>query len=178
MIKKYSYSSVAGLAMLLTGCFIGAGTHGSIKGYKYLTKKENLQQAVMKVVTNDSNIFRDTSLDHLGSSPLLDHGDSPRDYAAGENFYNDIKHYVTIKIKAGEELNEYTFRYYGADEDWKTNESSEIFIAYAYDKYHVGGSEGDGKITKKMAKDFTDVFEKEFVSKIDKELNLDHTVDK
>jgi hypothetical protein len=178
MKKTYTYFSLTGLAIILTGCFTGNGIHnGSIKAYKYLTKKENLQRAVMRVIQNDSNIYRDTSLDHLGSSPILDNGDSPGDHTAGENFYNDIKHYVTIKIKAGEDMNEYTFRYYGPDEDWKTSDSSEIFVVYAYDKYHAGGSEWDGKVTKKMAKYFTDMFEKGFVSKLDKELNLKHSVE-
>ena len=177
MIKKYAHYFFIGLSLFLTGCIIGAGTHGSVKGYKYLTKKENLQRAVMKVIASNSNIYRDTALDYLGSSPLLNHSDSQGDYAAGANFYNDIKHYVTIKIRSGEAKNEYTFRYYGGDEDWKTSASSEIFIAYAYDKYHAGGSEGDAKITPKMAKYFTDIFEKEFISKVDKELNLNHTVD-
>lgn len=161
----------------ITGCFISAGTHGSIKGYKYAVKKDELQRAVMTVIKNNPNIARDTSLDYLGSSPMLDNSNSAKHLPAGDNYYNDIKHYVTIKITSGEDVNEYTFRYYGADENWPTDKSSELFICYARDKYNNGGSEGNGKITKESAKKFTDVFEKEFVSKIDKELGMQHTVD-
>lgn len=128
----------------------------------------------MTVIKNNPNIYRDTSLDYLGSSPLLDHSDAG-DYRAGDNFYNDIKHYVTITISSGQIKNEYVFRYYGSDESWKTSSTSGIFICYAHDKDGNGGSEGSGGVTKRMAKEFTEVFEKEFVDKIDKELNLTHT---
>ena len=161
------------LAFSFVGC-ISAGTHGSIKGYQYSISKDSLQKAIMTVIQNNSNIFRDTTLDSLGSSPLLDHNDG-KDYSAGDNFYNDIKHYVTIKITSGQDVNEYTFRYSGADEDWKNSPTSEIFICYAHDKNGNGGSEGNGGVSKGMAKDFTDVFEKEFVDKVDKQINLTHT---
>lgn len=156
----------------LAGC-IGAGTHGSIKGYQYAVNKDSLQKAVMTVIQNNANIYRDSSLDSLGSSPALDHSDAG-DYSAGENFYNDVKHYVTIKITSGQNVNEYIFRYYGADEDWKTSPTSKIFICYVHDKNGNGGSEGNGGVKRKMAKQFTDLFEKEFVDKIDKQLNLKH----
>ena len=160
------------LIFLFVGC-IGAGTHGSIKGYQYSINKDSLQKAIMKVILNNPNIYRDTSLDQLGSSPLLDHRDGGN-YSAGENFYNDIKHYVSIRITSGQDVNEYIFRYYGPDEDRKTSPTSEIFICYAHDKNGNGGSEGNGGVSKKMAKEFTDVFEKEFVDKVDKQLNLTH----
>jgi len=160
---------------ILTGCFISAGTHGSIKGYQYATKKENLQRAVMAVIKSNSNIYRDTSLDHLGSSPLLSNQGASGDQSAGDNYYNDIKNYVTIKITSGRDTNEYTFRYYGDDEDWKTSPNSELFICYAFDKDRKGGSEGDGKVTKEMAKQFTDVLEKEFIKKINEKLSLQYT---
>ncbi len=161
------------LTFSLVGC-ISAGTHGSIKGYQYSISKDILQKAIMTVIQNNSNIYRDTTLDSLGSSPLLDHIDG-KDYSAGDNFYNDIKHYVTIKITSGQNVNEYIFRYYGADEDWKTSPTSEIFICYAHDKNGNGGSEGNGGVSKTMAKYFTDVFEKEFVDKVDKQLKLTHS---
>ena len=172
MAKTFNYLIFI-LFLSLTGC-IGAGTHGSIKGYQYSINKDSLQNAIMTVIKNNSNIFRDTSLDSLGSSPLLDHSDAG-DYSAGENFYNDIKHYVTIKITSGQEVNEYVFRYYGPDEDWKTSPISQIFICYAHDKNGNGGSEGNGGVSKKMEKEFTYIFEKEFVDKVDRQLNLTHT---
>ena len=126
----------------------------------------------MTVIKDNPNIYRDTSLDHLGSSPLLDHDDG--NYAAGENYYNDIKHYVTIKITSGQKINEYIFRYYGPDEDWKTSPTSKIFICYAHDKDGNGGSEGNGGISRKMKKEFTEVFEKEFIDKLDLQLSQTH----
>ena len=159
------------LICLLTGCIFSAGTHGSIQGYQYPTTKDSLQKVIMAVIKNNPNIYRDTSLDSLGSSPLLDHNDEGY-YSAGENFYNDIKHYVTIKITSGQQVNEYIFRYYGPDEDWKTSPTSKIFICYINSK-----SEGNGGFSKNTAKQFTTIFEKEFVNKIDKELNLSHKVD-
>lgn len=164
------------LIMLLTSCLIGAGTHGSIKGYRYPCRKDALQKAILAVIKSNPNIIRDTTLDHLGSSPLLD---SPDCYncAAGENFYNDIKHYVTIRIKSGQGVNEYIFRYYGSDEEWKTLATSKIFICYAYDQNGNGGSEGNGGLDgrkKKLKKRLTDVFEKELVEKVDSSLNTIH----
>jgi hypothetical protein len=152
-----------------------AGTHGSIKGYQYPIIKDSLQKAIMSVIRANPNIYRDTSLDSLGSSPALDHSGSGGDYSSGENYYNDIKHYVTIKITSGQKINEYIFRYYGYDNDWNTSTTSKIFICYAHDKDGNGGTEGNGDLTKKKAKEFTEVFEKEFVDKVDKLLNLAHT---
>ncbi|HWZ04263.1 MAG TPA: hypothetical protein VNX40_11685 [Mucilaginibacter sp.] len=155
------------VTFIVTGCFISAGTHGSLKNYQYAIKKEDLQRAIMKVIKNNPNIYRDTSLDNSSAHASID--------STGAHYYNDIKNYVTIKITSGQIVNEYTFRYYGDDEYWKTSGSSEIFICYAFDKNHKGGSEGNGGVTKEMLKGFTDVFEKEFISKIDRELNLTHT---
>ncbi|RWY52483.1 hypothetical protein EPL05_11300 [Mucilaginibacter gilvus] len=157
----------------MTGCFISAGTHGSLKEYKYAIKKEKLQQAIMKVIKSSSNIYRDTSLDKSSNPPT--NSASSGDQSTGDNYYNDVENYVTIKITSGQEVNEYTFRYYGDEEDWKTSSNSEIFICYAFDKNHKGGSDCNGGVTKEMLKEFTDIFEKEFISKVDLELNLSHT---
>jgi hypothetical protein len=127
----------------------------------------------MKIIKNDPNIYRDTSLDQLASTQT--HPDHTGDQNTGDNYYNDVKNYVTIKITSGQMVNEYTFRYYGDEEYWKASGKSEIFICYAFDKNHKGGSEGNGRVTKEMLKGFTDVFEKEFISKVDRELNLTHT---
>ena len=164
MTKIASYL-VGILICSLTGC-IGAVT---IQGYQYPIKKDSLQTAIMSVIKNNPNIFRDTSLDSLGSSPMLDHRDGEY-YSAGKNYYNDIKHYVTIKITFRQQVNEYVFKYYGPDEDWKTSPTSKIFICYINHN-----KESNGMIFEEKAKYFTDIFENEFVNKIDKELNLPHT---
>lgn len=165
------------LSAILSGCFMGAGTHGSIKSYTFPCKKDTLQKAIMTVIASNPNIYRDTLLDYLGSSPLLDSSYCPN-CPAGKNYYNDIKHYVTIKVISEPEDNEYTFRYYGPDEDWKTSDTSGIFICYAYDKDGQGGSEGNGGInwrTHKLKRMLTDVFEKELVNKVDSILRTTHT---
>lgn len=159
----------------MAGC-IGAGTHGSLKSFQFPVMKDSLQNAIMSIINNNPHIQRDTTLDHLGSSPALDHNDdsTPGDYSAGENYYNDIKHYVTIKITSEHDTFDYTFRYYGADKDWKTSRVSEIFICYAY-KNGKGGSEGNGGVSGNLLKELTDVFERELIYNVDEKLNVKHT---
>jgi len=163
------------LGTVLCSC-LGAGTHGSIKSYSYSCRKDVLQEAIMKVIETNPSIHRDTSLDYLGSSPLLD-STGCYNCPAGENYYNDIKHYVTIKITSGQEINEYIFRYYGPDEYWDTASTSKIFICYAYDKNGNGGSEGNGGInwrTGRLKRRLTSVFETELVKKVDEVLKISH----
>lgn len=158
-------------------CFVaGCGTHGSIKEYRYPTTNDHLANAVMYVIRNNPNIYRDTTQDRSWDSTLRsvskDSNNSNVDYTTNKNYYNDGKHYVTIKIKKGQIENEYIFRYYGDEADWRNATSAAIFICYAYDKDGNGGSDGNGKVSGKMAKEFTDFFEKEFVDKISAELHL------
>jgi hypothetical protein len=81
---------------------------------------------------------------------------------------------VSIKIKTQKGQCNYTFRYYGGEEHWKTSKTSEIFICWAYDEFGKGGSEGNGGVDSKTLNYLTGVFEKELVSNIDKKLNLIH----
>jgi len=159
------------LTISLIGCFIGGGTHGSIKGYHYATTKDQLEKAVMTVIKNNKNIYRDTIKNYT-----IDITNGKHDTII-DDYYNDGKNYVTIKIKIADKENEYTFRYYGDEEYWKVSTSSEIFICYAYDKNGNGGSEGHNsfKFKQQLKKEFTNVFESEFVNKIDKVLNLTHS---
>lgn len=174
--------TLAAFMTFLGACLMDAGTHRSIKSYTFPCPKDTLQSAIMKIIRNNASISRDTSQDYLGSSPMLDNtiydSSGYHNYPAGENYYNDIKHYVTIKITSLKEANEYTFRYYGADEEWKKLATSGIFICYAYDKDRNGGSRGNGGInwrTGKLKKKLTNLFEKEFVQKIDSVLKTTHT---
>ena len=102
--------------------------------------------------------------------------DSSVDLAAGDNYYNDGINYVTITIKDSQIKDEFTFRYYGDQEYWKSSPSSEIFIVYAFDKDRKGGSDGHGDLSNKMEKEFTDIFESQFVAKINEELHLEPTI--
>jgi len=153
----------------LTSCFIGAGTHGSLKGYCYSTTKDKLDSVVNYVIKTNPNIYRDTTNVNFIINKTNGKNDTIID-----NYYNDGKSYLTIKIKTDKGQNEYTFRYYGGEEDWKTATTSEIFICYAYDEYGKGGSEGNGGVDKKTLNHLTEVFEKELISNIDKQLNLTH----
>ena len=157
------------ISTLLSSCFIGAGTHGSLKGYKYPTTKDKLDSAVMLVIKNNPNIYRDTN----NVNYIIDQTNGKNDTII-DNYYNDGINYLTIKIKTEKGQNEYTFRYYGGEEDWKTAATSEIFICYAYDEFGKGGSEGNGGVDSKTLKHLTEVFERELVSNIDKQLNLTH----
>lgn len=155
---------------------VGCGTHGSIKEYRYPITNEYLANAVMRVIRNSPNIYRDTTQDRSWDSTVRsvskDSDNSNVDYTTNKNYYNDGKHYVTITIKEGQIKNEYTFRYYGDEADWRNSTSSAIFICYAHDKDGKGGSEGNGGVSDKMAKEFTAFFEKEFVDKLNAELHL------
>src|SRR5690606_7917088 len=158
------------LTTILSGCFIGAGTHGSLKGYQYSITKDKLDTAVMFVIKNNPNIYRDT----IGNKIFANVGNGKQDTII-DNSYNDGHEYVTIKIKTNKGQCEYTFRYYGGEEYWKTAKTSEIFICYAYDESNKGGSEGNGGVDSEILKHLTDVFEKELVSNVDKKLNMKHS---
>jgi len=166
---------VIGLAMIFL--FAGCGGAGSIKSYRYATTKYELQKAVMTVIRNNSNIYRDSSKDNRVDTTLEEkYKDSMVDIATGSNYYNDGRNYVTIKIKAGQTEDEFTFRYYGDEEYWKSSPSSELFIAYAFDKDGKGGSDGHGDLSNKQEREFTDLFEREFVTKVNKELHLEPAI--
>ena len=179
MKLKYILSCLVISIFVIWFFFLGEWNYGYVKSYSYSCKKDVLQKAIMTVIKNNPNIYRDTSLDYLGSSPALDSLNvSGKDFAAGDNFYNDIKHNVTIKITSGKEINEYIFSYLGPSEDWKTTESSQISICYAYDKNGKGGglhNSGLNWRTGKLKKKLIDVFEVGFIQKVDSVLNIVHT---
>jgi hypothetical protein len=169
-MKKLIGLMIFVLIISLTGCFFGAGTHGSIRGYQYPTTKYELEKAVMTVIKNNKSIYRDTTKDSTS-------GKSDADF---NNYYNDGKNYVTIKIKGADIEYEYTFRYYGGEEYWKTSTNSEIFICYVHDGKGNGGNAGDGSFDKtppEIKRNMIKLFETKFVNKIDKELHLVHTDD-
>jgi hypothetical protein len=128
--------------------------------------KPNLQQAVMYVIQHNTTIYRDTSLDDSTSAK--------RDTVS--NYYNDIENYVSIKIFDSIGECSYTFKYGGGPEQWKEGSSS-IYIVYAYDENGKGGSAGGGEVTKRtpeLKRKLTELFENEFVSKVDKRLGMGH----
>jgi hypothetical protein len=160
--------------MFLTGC-LTAGTHGSIKGYRYPISKQALQNTVEKVIAEGGSVHRDTIVNYI-----IDETGGKHD-TLWDNQYNDTINYVTIYVQKGGTEYKYTFRYYGDKEDWDTAKTSEIFIAYAWDENkHQGGSEGNGGVTwytPFLKKRLVGVFETEFIDRVDKQLAQKHTDD-
>jgi hypothetical protein len=154
------------------GC-LTAGTHGSIKSYQYPCSKQALQNAVEKVIAADGSVRRDTIVNYR-----IDETNGKND-TVWNNYYNDTINYVTIYIKNGNTVYNFVFHYTGTKEQWDTSKVSDISIAYAWDENtYEGGSEGNGGVTwytPFLKKRLTDVFESEFISKIDKELGVKHT---
>ncbi|HEV8081747.1 MAG TPA: hypothetical protein VGP55_01015 [Chitinophagaceae bacterium] len=156
--------------------FVGCGSAEAIKGYRYPVTKDVLEKAVMKVIKGSPNIYRDSSKNGMFDS-AMQKAENEHSSVDSAIYYNDGKHYVTIKIKVGQIDNDYIFRFYGDEQYWKTSASSEIFINYVRDRYGNALSQGhneNGEFKSKMAKEFTSLFETEFINKLDKELNLKH----
>ena len=152
---------------------IGAVTHGSIKAYEYPIPKDSLHAAVEKVIRTNPNIFREPQ----GENYIVDVTDGKNDTLYNDH-YNDGKRYISIKIKTGGEISDYVFHFYGSDEYWQTSKTSQISIAYAYDK-DGGGSEGNGGVPwykPSLKKRLVTVFEKDLIEKIDRELGVSHVV--
>jgi len=158
---------VISLFFILSNCNLAPNGHGSLQGYCYSTTKEKLESAVMATIKNNRNIYRDTSKHFI---EIINEDSSGKKTMGDDNYYNDGKNYVTIKITSEKEENEYIFRYYGDEKYWETSPNSQLFICYA-----DGGSEGNGKLSSERKEHLTRYFETEFISKLDKELNLVHT---
>ena len=173
------------LLFLSSGC----GSAEAIKSYSYSTTKDNLEKAVLKVIQSNPHIVMDTNQAKVivrrnpgdfndTSTVIINLSDfhSPDSASVAANNRGVIK----IKIKVGEIENDYIFRYLGDEQYWKSSKSSAIFIQNAIDKHGNSVSQGEnekGEFDSRLAKDFTSLFESEVVTKIDKELNLKHTVD-
>src|SRR5882762_1827973 len=137
-LKKITLLIILVLSISFSGCvlFMFGGGHGSLQGYRYPITKDKLENAIMTVLKNNPTTYRNTSRPYT-----IDATNGKRD-TIWNTYYNDSTNYLTVEIKNGKIQNEYIIRYYGDEEYWKTNESSEIFIAYAYDKNSNGGSAG------------------------------------
>mgnify|MGYP001309594760 CR=1 FL=1 len=139
------------LITFLASCMSG-GTHGSLKAYQYSTKKIELEKAVLAVIESNPKIKRSNNI----------------------SVENDGK-YLTVFIKKDAEENEYIFRFAGDSIDWDTSGTSMISISYAFDSQGRGGSEGNGGMPRKVLKQLLQVFESEFINKLDTQLNITHT---
>lgn len=93
-------------------------------------------------------------------------------------YYNDTENYVTLSIYDHSGENEYTFRYAGDSLQWAQSPASAIFICYIYGEKGNGGSVGNGKWEKTpdaIKKQMVNLFETQFISKLDTTLHTNHT---
>ncbi len=158
------------IILLQCGC-ITAGTHGSIKAYEYPVSKQKLQLAVEKVIASGGSIRRDTTMNFI-----VDVTNGNRDTII-DNMYNDTINYVTLFILEKGGSNIYTIQYYGDSTYWDTATTSEISLAYAWNKKRQGGSEGHGDVSRynpALRNSLLKVFEREFISKVDSMLGVKH----
>jgi len=188
-MKQITSAHFLWLLLILSSAIVGCGSSESIKSYRYQIPKDELEKAVFKVINNNPHI----NLDTMERKVLVrrhpnDNSDTTtmminvEDYTGKEKA--DLLHYYSsmtkIKIKDGQTENTYVFKYGGDAQNWKTSTSSTIFISEAHDNNGNSLSQGhndQGQFKSKAAKAFTDLFETELVNKLDKELNLQHSVD-
>jgi len=172
--NKKKYFVFLFLALIgMTGCFISAGTHGSLKNYQYNISKYELEKAVNYVINENPKIHRD-SVKYVYSHWVDIATDDGYRIDSVPDYYNDGENYITIKIETDKGKCEYIFRYYGDKSYWDSSKTSEIFICYAYDEVRNGGSEGNGGVDRETLKYLAEIFEKEFINKIDEKLGLNH----
>jgi hypothetical protein len=170
-------------------CSSGCGSAEPIKRYSYPTSKYKLEEAVLMVINSNPHITVDTTQNEVivrrnpdnpddTATMLIDlsemHGKDSADVAAS---FNGV---IKIKIKVGEVENDYIFRFSGNEQDWKSSSSSAIFIQNVTDKKGNSicqGQNENGEFNSHIAKEFTSLFERELVSKVDEALKLEHSVD-
>lgn len=153
---------------------ISAGTHGSIRAYKYSVPKQKLQTAVERVIAEGDNIRRDTTVNFIVDVT------AGRPDTIYDNTYNDTTNYFTIFIYRKGVVNTYTIQYYGDSVYWDTATTSELSIAYAWDEIRRGGSEGHGEVTRynpALRNSLLKIFEQDFISKVDSLLGVKHIMD-
>ena len=154
-IKLIVWMLVIG-AIFMSCTSMTGGTHGSIKAYEYSVPKSFLEKAVWKIIKTNSNIKRDTT----NQNDDIKYG-----------YYNDSINYISFVITKADLVNDYTFRYAGDSIYYDTSKVSAISIAYAWDKNANGGHED---VSGKVKKQLVNLFETEFINKIDAELHLKH----
>jgi major membrane immunogen (membrane-anchored lipoprotein) len=166
---------------------VNCGSAEAIKSYRYPITKDKLEQAVIKVLKSNPHIAVDTTKRKvIVRRHPNDPGDTStmainaEDYQGKEReeIIADFAAYTKIKITVGQIENNYEFRYYGDEQEWKNASSSALFITMAQDKYGqtlYQGKNEHGEFKTQLAKNLTSVFEAEFINKLDKELQLKHS---
>ncbi len=147
---------------VLSSCLV-AGTHGSLKEYKFLVSKHDLLKEINKTIDSSHNIFRDQNLNYIVQI------DGSKSDTLFNNRYNDGKNYITFSISENlKDTFEYTIQ---VNEDSLSNTyTSYLNITYAYDGKGNGGSINDNNFNKSnnfSRKKAIQIFEKDFISKFD-----------
>jgi hypothetical protein len=173
------------LFFLLASC----GDADAIKRYTYQTTKDNLEKAVTRVIESNPHILLDTSpakvtvrrnpgnINDTSTVTINLSEFHNKDSAAVAAYY---KGQLKMRIKVGQIENYFTVRYLGDEQYWSSSSTSAIFISEVSDGFGNSLSQGhneNGQFKNKMAKEFTKIFEREVVDKVDKELRLKHAVD-
>ncbi|MBC7554640.1 MAG: hypothetical protein H7257_11745 [Taibaiella sp.] len=145
------------VSMFFISCIgVPGGTHGYIKRYRYSINKDLLANAVNSVIRTEQTI----------------------DVDSVHNEYNDGDNYISINIATLKGVYSYVIHYYGSKEYWDTSKTSAISLVYAYNEKREGGSAGNGGIkwyNFNLKKQLIQPLEQEFISKVDKELDMKHT---
>lgn len=180
MNRKTTNCLILFLLLTFTGCAISAG-HGSLTSYNFETSKAKLETAVMKVIAEDKNIYREPEpnqeVKDIYKKYAKEGNKESKDFNAdlsSYNYYNDGKNYLTITIK--NKNYKFIFRYYGDEGIWKTSPTSSFFIVYAYNEFGHGGGYKDN-LDAKLVKELTTAFESEFVDKVQKQLGIKYKVE-
>jgi hypothetical protein len=173
----------------LTVFNVGCGNAKAIRSYQYQTNKTNLEKAVRKVIGANPAIYLDTTRSKVRvrrnrdnpndtSTVLINLSEfHSRDSAQVAAYFN---RYIKFKIKIAEAENYYEFHFYGDEEYWKSSPTSTILLSTAQDKLGNGLNQGHnerGQFHGRLADDLSALFEMELLEKVDKELNLKHTVE-
>src|SRR5689334_3163388 len=104
MMKSAITPIVSLWAIIFTSLPAGCGSAEAIKGYRYSTTKDHLEAAVRKVIKSNPNIYHD-SMQEGKLDSVMEKAEREHSVADSAVYYNDGKHYVTIKIKVGEDQN-------------------------------------------------------------------------
>jgi len=175
MIKKVIKCLFLLLFLSLHGCDMISAGSGSLKFYNFETTKAKLEIAVMKVIADNKNIYRKAEVSQeykdIYKEFAKEKNKEHKNDQIDTNYVDDYNEGAYLTIYSKEKDYEFTFRYYGDEEEWKTSPRSAFFLVYAYDKYRKGGGYND-KLDAKFLKELTDTFELEFVNKVETELGI------
>ena len=140
------------------------GGPGEIKGYQYPVTKYELEKAVDSVLKKNVNIRRDTVDNYI-----TEIDSNKNEIRLEDNYYNNGISTLIINIKKDSVVYNYFIRYYGDSASWDTTNEVVLGITYVN-----GYSEGKNKPSPELKKKFTNIFESEFINKVDQQVGKSH----